>query len=36
MRELLTSFSYIIRYEITGDTVEILRVRHTARRPTAP
>jgi addiction module RelE/StbE family toxin len=36
MRELVTSYPYIIRYEIIGDAVVILRVRHTARRPTAP
>jgi plasmid stabilization system protein ParE len=32
MRDLVTSY----RYEIAGDVVEILRVRHTARRPTTP
>jgi plasmid stabilization system protein ParE len=36
MRELITDFSYILRYQITGDTVEIVRVRHTSRRPTTP
>ena len=36
MRELVTSYPYVIRYEIVGDTVEILRLRHTSRRPTAP
>jgi ParE toxin of type II toxin-antitoxin system, parDE len=36
MRELIASFDYFIRYEIHGDVVEILRVRHTSRRPTAP
>jgi toxin ParE1/3/4 len=36
MRELVTSYSYLIRYRISGDTVMILRVRHTSRRPTTP
>jgi toxin ParE1/3/4 len=37
MRELLShSYPYIIRYRIAGDTVFILRVRHTSRRPTNP
>ncbi len=36
MRELGTSFPYIIRYQIAGDVVEILRARHTSRRPTRP
>ncbi len=36
MRELVTSYSYVIRYEIVADTVHILRVRHTSRRPTNP
>jgi toxin ParE1/3/4 len=36
MRELVTSLDYVIRYQIHGDVVEILRVRHTARRPTTP
>ena len=35
-RELVTAYPYIIRYRIAGDVVRILRVRHTARRPTAP
>jgi plasmid stabilization system protein ParE len=34
MRELVTAYPYIIRYRITRDEVRILRVRHTARRPT--
>jgi toxin ParE1/3/4 len=34
MRELITDFSYIIRYQVVGDVVEIVRVRHTSRRPT--
>jgi plasmid stabilization system protein ParE len=34
MRELVSSYPYIIRYRIEGDRVIILRVRHTARRPT--
>jgi toxin ParE1/3/4 len=34
LRELVTVSPYIIRYRVAGDTVAILRVRHTARRPT--
>jgi plasmid stabilization system protein ParE len=34
MREVVTSYPYIIRYRVTRDAVRILRVRHTARRPT--
>jgi toxin ParE1/3/4 len=36
MRELVSVSPYIIRYRIDGDTVVILRVRHSARRPTDP
>jgi plasmid stabilization system protein ParE len=36
MREILTAYPYLIRYRIVGETVRILRVRHTARRPTNP
>jgi toxin ParE1/3/4 len=36
IRELVTSYSYLIRYRISGDTVMILRVRHTSRRPATP
>ena len=36
MRELVSTYLYIIRYRIDGDTVVILRVRHTSRRPTTP
>jgi plasmid stabilization system protein ParE len=37
MRELVShSYPYIIRYRIEGDTVFVLRVRHTSRRPTNP
>jgi toxin ParE1/3/4 len=37
MREIVTNYSYIIRYRVAGDgTVRILRVRHTARQPTDP
>jgi len=36
MREITTSFPYVIRYRVEGDTVFILRIRHTARRPTKP
>lgn len=33
LRELVAIPPYIIRYEIVGDEVIILRVRHGARRP---
>ena len=36
MRELISTYPYIIRYAIDGDTVIVLRVRHTSRRPTNP
>lgn len=36
MRELVTSYPYIIRYRVQGNDVVILRVRHGARRPTNP
>ena len=36
MRELISVHPYIIRYEIRGEEVVILRVRHSARRPTTP
>jgi addiction module RelE/StbE family toxin len=36
MRELVSVSPYIIRYRIDGDAVTILRVRHSARRPTTP
>ncbi len=37
MRELVTSYRYIIRCRVTRDgTVRILRIRHTSRRPTNP
>ncbi len=36
MREIVTAYPYIIRYRVTGTTVVILRIRHTARRPTKP
>jgi toxin ParE1/3/4 len=35
-RELVSVHPYIIRYRVVGDTVRILRVRHTSRRPTTP
>ena len=35
-RELLTIPPYVIRYRVAGDQIVILRVRHSARRPTAP
>lgn len=36
MRELVSVTPYIIRYRIIRDEVVILRVRHSARRPTDP
>lgn len=33
LREMLSAYPYIIRYLIDGDMVVILRVRHSARRP---
>jgi len=36
LREVLSSYPYIIRYRVTNRQVVILRVRHTARRPTEP
>ena len=36
MRELVTSYPYVIRYRVEGDEVVILRVRHTSRRPRNP
>ena len=36
LRELVTDYPYIIRYFIDGNKIVILRVRHTARRPTKP
>lgn len=36
LREVMTSYPYIIRYRVTRDAVRILRVRHTSRRPTNP
>lgn len=36
MRELVTVSPYIIRYRVTADTIIILRVRHSSRRPTRP
>ena len=36
MRELVSISPYVIRYRITGETVVIRRVRHSARRPTRP
>ena len=36
MRELVTGHPYIIRYRVVGTMVRILRVRHTAQRPTNP
>jgi toxin ParE1/3/4 len=36
MRERVTVSPYVIRYRITGNDLVILRVRHSARRPTSP
>lgn len=36
MRELVGVSPYIIRYRVDRDEVVILRVRHSARRPTNP
>ena len=36
MRELVSTYPYVIRYYIDGSTVVILRVRHTSRRRTKP
>ncbi len=36
MRELLTAYPYIIRYRVHRDEVVVLRVRHSAQRPTTP
>ena len=36
MRELVSVSPYIIRYRVTADTVIVLRVRHSSRRPTKP
>ena len=37
MRELVIArYPYIIRYRVVGETVRILRIRHTSQRPTNP
>ncbi len=36
LRELVSAYPYIIRYRIEAERVIILRVRHSARRPTTP
>jgi addiction module RelE/StbE family toxin len=36
MRELVIAHPYIIRYQVVGDVVVLLRIRHSARRPTNP
>ena len=35
-RELVTAYPYIIRYRIAGNTVRLLRIRHTSRHPANP
>ncbi len=35
LREVMTAYPYIIRCRVSGETVRILRVRHTSRRPTS-
>jgi toxin ParE1/3/4 len=35
-RELVSVHPYIVRYRVAGDTVRVLRIRHTSRRPTIP
>lgn len=32
LREIMPVYPYIMRYRVTGDTVEILRVRHGMRQ----
>jgi plasmid stabilization system protein ParE len=36
LRELISTYPYIIRYRIARDGIRILRVRHTSRRPNRP
>ena len=36
LRELTAVYPYIIRYELLGNEVTILQVRHGRRRPTNP
>jgi toxin ParE1/3/4 len=36
MREIISTYPYVIRYYVDGSIVVILRVRHTSRRPTKP
>jgi addiction module RelE/StbE family toxin len=36
MRELVSTYPYVIRYVIEDETVVILRVRHSSRRQTRP
>jgi toxin ParE1/3/4 len=36
MREWVSAYPYIIRYRVAANEVVILRVRHSARRPTTP
>lgn len=36
LRELVTTYPYLIRYRVVRDEVQIIRVRHSSRRPTNP
>jgi plasmid stabilization system protein ParE len=36
LRELVSTYPYIIRYRVARDAVRILRLRHSSRRPTPP
>jgi hypothetical protein len=36
IRQLVIVYPYIIRYQVVGDVVVFLRIRHSAHRPTNP
>jgi toxin ParE1/3/4 len=36
LRELVSTYPYVIRHRVAGDRVFILRLRHSSRRPTTP
>ncbi len=36
LREVVTAYPYVMRYRVDGRRVVILRIRHSARRPTVP